>query len=72
MSIFFEVKKCYDYSKSSELNYASPHAAFVGDYVKQRAQLDYSYHTRYSEDRQLLQVQNTTLFKLRHLNLNCI
>eukprot|EP01036_Dinobryon_divergens_P028641 gene28642-37621_t len=55
MSHFFEIDRYYDYSKSSEWNYASPHAPFVGEYVEQRSLLDYSYHTRYSESRQLLQ-----------------
>jgi hypothetical protein len=57
MSHFFEIDRYYDYSKSSEWNYASPHAPFVGEYVEQRSLLDYSYHTRYSESRQLLQVR---------------
>ena len=53
------IKQDYDYSKSSEENYASVDSDFVGEYKKQREQLDYTYHTRYSEERQYLQVEDT-------------
>mmetsp|Transcript_2617 Transcript_2617/g.3571 ORF Transcript_2617/g.3571 Transcript_2617/m.3571 type:complete len:445 (+) Transcript_2617:163-1497(+) len=51
----FVIKQGYDYSKSSEENYSSIDSDFVGEYKNQREQLDYSYHTRYSEERQYLQ-----------------
>ena len=44
----------YDFSKSSEINYNCPDAPFVGKYSNERSQLDYSFHMRYSTDRQLL------------------
>lgn len=44
----------YDYSKSSEKNYGSANANFVGKFGDIRNQLDYTYHMHYSEERQLL------------------
>lgn len=49
----FPIKPDYDYSLSTEVNYHSKDAKFVGKYQKERALLDYSYHLMYSEERQL-------------------
>ena len=50
----FQIPANYDFSKSSELNYCSENAEFVGKYRDIRSQLDYSYHKYYNVDRQLL------------------
>lgn len=50
----FDIPASYDYTKSSEQNYQNPDASFVGKYQTQRSQLDYTYHLRYSEERQHL------------------
>ena len=50
----FNIPTTYDYSKSSEENYQQANAPFVGKYQSQRSQLDYTFHMRYSEERQLL------------------
>ena len=51
----FIVPESYDYSRSSEYNYCSADAEFVGKYAHIRKQLDYSYHKRYNVERQILQ-----------------
>eukprot|EP00614_Pseudopedinella_elastica_P032078 CAMPEP_0172634592 /NCGR_PEP_ID=MMETSP1068-20121228/195376_1 /TAXON_ID=35684 /ORGANISM="Pseudopedinella elastica, Strain CCMP716" /LENGTH=416 /DNA_ID=CAMNT_0013446567 /DNA_START=209 /DNA_END=1459 /DNA_ORIENTATION=+ len=51
-------RKDYDYSRSTEDNYAAVLAedgAYVGDFVGHRQTLDYTYHKRYSAARQLFQ-----------------
>lgn len=53
----YPVPPSYDYGKSSEANYASSSAGFVGKYAQQRSMLDYAYHSMYSECRQLLHDQ---------------
>mmetsp|Transcript_10418 Transcript_10418/g.15844 ORF Transcript_10418/g.15844 Transcript_10418/m.15844 type:complete len:319 (+) Transcript_10418:216-1172(+) len=42
-----------NYEISTEENYMDPDAEFVGEYSSLRQSLDYSYHKRYSERRQL-------------------
>jgi hypothetical protein len=44
----------YDYTKSTEENYAVTAPTFVGKYGDLRQQLDYTYHQHYSAERQLL------------------
>ncbi|RYH05497.1 hypothetical protein EON65_44530 [archaeon] len=58
----FTVDINYDYSKSSEDNYKAAQAPFVGKYKAERGMLDYNYHHRYSEERQLLHDQLIDLF----------
>ena len=53
-TINFTIPSNYNYAESSEVNYCSPDAPFVGKYKHQRSQLDYTYHSRYSVERQLL------------------
>jgi hypothetical protein len=50
----FDIPHGYRYDKSSEDNYQSPDAVFVGKYAQIRKMLDYSYHHYYTEARQLL------------------
>lgn len=50
----FEIPSDYNYDLSSESNYCCTDAPFVGKYKHIRSQLDYSYHKRYSVERQLL------------------
>ena len=45
----------YDYSKSTAENYAQPNARLRREFFSTRAGLDYTYHTRYSLERQALQ-----------------
>jgi hypothetical protein len=61
-ALSFSVRSDYDFSKSSEDNYSSPQAPFVGKYKAQRSMLDYNYHKHYSEERQLLHDQLIDLF----------
>lgn len=42
----------YDYLKSTEENYCSPNAPFIGKYGSIRQNLDYNYHKHYSVERQ--------------------
>lgn len=58
----FMVQETYDFTKSSEENYRAPEPHFVGKYKKQRLQLDYTYHSYYTIDRQLLHDQIIDLF----------
>ena len=58
----FVVNNNYNYTKSTEENYSSENAPFVGKYKWERSQLDYSYHKRYSEMRQLMQDSIIDLF----------
>jgi hypothetical protein len=51
----FLLKLVYDYNKSTEENYASDDAPFVGKFKKVRNELDYTYHRKYSVERQLFQ-----------------
>lgn len=44
----------YDFRRSTEENYKSSSPLFVGKYKEQRKTLDYSYHSYYTADRQLL------------------
>ena len=44
----------YDWNRSTEENYHAD-APLVGKYIRERSQLDYSYHMKYSESRQLFQ-----------------
>jgi len=48
----------YDYTKSTEENYAAKNdedGQFVGEFAHHRVTLDYSYHKRYSKERQKIQ-----------------
>ena len=45
----------YDFTKSTEDNYASKDSNFVGPNAEFRAMLDYSYHSNYVPERQLFQ-----------------
>ena len=53
MSVF--AHNNYDYSKSTEDNYAQDGKIFVGKYAAIRESLDYSYHKYYNIKRQFLQ-----------------
>lgn len=55
--IFFPIKEDFDFSLSTERNYARADAPFVGKYSKERSELDYEYHRRYCEARQHLHDQ---------------
>lgn len=45
----------YDYNKSTEENYCADHGHFYGPYADIRAQLDYNYHSNYTQERQAFQ-----------------
>jgi hypothetical protein len=68
----FPIKPDYDYAHSSEDNYHIQDAPFVGKYVHERSQLDYTYHKKYSEERQHLQdilidqFLKTTVYDKKH------
>eukprot|EP00981_Chlorochromonas_danica_P007134 scaffold1564_cov266-Ochromonas_danica.AAC.2 len=51
----FTIPLSYDFSHSTEDNYAKVDASFVGKYGEIRSTLDYNYHKMYSEERQLFQ-----------------
>lgn len=53
----FVVRADYDYERSTAENYAAKdeNMTFFGKHTKIREQLDYTYHTVYLEERQLLQ-----------------
>ena len=53
----FRVPASYDFTKSTNDNYAVPkaQAAFHGDFTSIREKLDYDYHAHYSKERQLWQ-----------------
>ena len=57
-----EMAVSFDYSKSTEDNYAVENPTFVGKYRKLRRGLDYSYHMFYSETRQLLHDEIIDMF----------
>lgn len=60
-----QIPPSFDYSKSTEMNYAvdaSVGPQFVGKYKDQRAVLDYSYHRHYSLERQLFHDRMMDLF----------
>ena len=50
------VSAVYDYSRSTEQNYAmdAESAEYVGKYAAIRAQLDYSHHSNYTPERQMM------------------
>lgn len=52
MSIF-TIPENYDYTKSTEANYADEDAEFNGEFQYLRQMLDYSYHSHYCAERQL-------------------
>ena len=72
----FTISDNYDYTKSSEENYRCDDAPFVGKYQDIRNRLDYTFHRRYSVERQLLQDEliksflNTTVYDRSH-NVTC-
>lgn len=49
------VSPLYDFSKSTAENYAQPNARLRREFFSTRAGLDYTYHTRFSLERQALQ-----------------
>ena len=53
----FQAPSWYDYTRSTEENYRSDEPVFVGKYGNQRKVLDYSYHSHYRPERQLLHDQ---------------
>lgn len=53
----FKIPDHYDYSKSTEENYSNESPLYTGKFAKIRELLDYSYHTFYTYERQLLQDQ---------------
>ena len=61
-TVSFQIRDNYDYSKSTEDNYSADSAPFVGKYKLERSELDYSYHKRYSEERQLMQDSIVDMF----------
>lgn len=58
----------FDISKSTEENYEDINALFIGKYGKFRANLDYTYHKKYSNERQLF--QDTLLDKFIHTTIH--
>ena len=48
-------KDAYDWTKSTEANHVDMNASLTGPFRQIRETLDYSYHSRYSQSRQLLQ-----------------
>ena len=52
----FEIAEDYDYTKSTNDNYNEPDIKqFYGNYTELRKHADYSYHSNYTEERQLWQ-----------------
>ena len=49
------ISPLYDYSKSTSENYAQPGARLRREFFSTRAGLDYTFHARYSLERQALQ-----------------
>ena len=49
------VSPSYDYSRSTAENYQQPNARLRREFFSTRAGLDYTYHTRFSLERQALQ-----------------
>lgn len=62
LSYRFTQPDTYDFHKSTEANYKSSLQECVGKYKEQRKQLDYSYHSYYTPERQRLHDQLIDLF----------
>ena len=58
-----EIPPDFDFSKSTEENYASADPTFVGEFVHIRSLLDYNYHLHYTPERQYFQDSIIKLFE---------
>ena len=66
----FHIRADYDYNKSTEENYEAQASEqiFVGKFAKLRSELDYTYHSHYTHERQLLhdRIMNAFLDTIIH------
>jgi hypothetical protein len=60
----------YDYTKSTEDNYATDNPIFLGKYAEYRKQLDYTYHKHYSAERQQMHDRFIDSFDHTYINDN--